>query len=404
MTQDGLQDRAPEAAALARVAAQPVEERNLPLLDLVAEPGEHCREHRQRADHGDADDHHRADRKRHERRLAGEEHPGHGDHDREAGDEHCPARGRGGGFESSALAPTGLALVPFPAKVEERVVDADGQPDQQDDLLNLPVHRHELAHDRDEPHGREDRGQTDQDRDERRDERAEHEQQDEDRQRQRDHPGLGDPAIDQLVERLLGRDACLAHVEGGVRLLHPGGGGGDRVDVFRRLVVVPARLEGDQDGVPVGRDLALVAGGQRRTQLLDLREGLERANRLVDHGAEGWIVDGLRLRLHDARARTARSGRGRTTCRESCSPWRTHRHRRPSAGSACIGKKMLVANATTTNANQAKHRGLPVACAPTTHAGRDVVRLECVADRLGGLRGACVRLAEHLTSPWNVCE
>ena len=198
---------------------------------------------------------------RHERRLAGEEHPGHRDHDREAGDEHCPARGRSGGLESSALAPSGLALVSFTTQVEERVVDADCEPDQQDDLLNLSVHRDELAHDRDEPHGREDRRQPDQDRHERGHERPEHEQQDEDRQWKRDHACLGDPAVDQLLERLLGRDTCLAHVEARVRLLHAGCGGGDRVDVFRRLVVVPARLERDQDRVPVGRDLALVAGG-----------------------------------------------------------------------------------------------------------------------------------------------
>ena len=85
---------------------KPPEERHPHLVDAVAEPGEHRRQDGQRADHRDGDDHHRADRERHERLVAGEEHPGHRDHHRDAGDEHGATRGRGCGLERCRLAPS----------------------------------------------------------------------------------------------------------------------------------------------------------------------------------------------------------------------------------------------------------------------------------------------------------
>ena len=50
------------------------------------------------------------------------------------------------------LAPSGPPLVALAADVEERVVDADGEPDQQDHLRDRLVHRHDLARQGDEPH------------------------------------------------------------------------------------------------------------------------------------------------------------------------------------------------------------------------------------------------------------
>ena len=128
-----LEDRAPEAA-LAVLALEPVQERDPALLDLVAEPAEQRREHRQRAEHRDRDDHHRPDREGHERLVAGEEHAGHRDQHGDAGDQDGAA-GRGcGGLERGVLAASGGALFALAPEVEERVVDPDGEPDQQDHL------------------------------------------------------------------------------------------------------------------------------------------------------------------------------------------------------------------------------------------------------------------------------
>ena len=142
--EDAAEDRAPEAA-LAVLAPEPVHERDAALLDLVAELAEQCGQHGERADHRDRDDHHRSDREGHERLVAGEEHAGHRDHHRDAGDEDGAA-GRGcGGLERCVLASSGGTLFALAPEVEERVVDADGEADQQDHLGDLLVDRDELA-------------------------------------------------------------------------------------------------------------------------------------------------------------------------------------------------------------------------------------------------------------------
>ena len=150
VAQDGPQDRAPEPASLTVVAAQPVQERDPPLLDAVAELREHGRQHRERSDHGDGDDHHGADGIRHERLVAREQHPGHGDDDGEARDQDRTTGRRRGSFDRGPLASSGPPLVTLATEVEERVVDADGEPDQQDDLVDRGVHREELARQRDQ--------------------------------------------------------------------------------------------------------------------------------------------------------------------------------------------------------------------------------------------------------------
>ena len=93
------------------VAAEPVQERDLALLDLVAEPRQQRRQHRERAEHRDADDHHRGDAEAEVGLVAGEHHPGHRDHHRDAGDQHRAARGRGGGLERGARASAGRPLL-----------------------------------------------------------------------------------------------------------------------------------------------------------------------------------------------------------------------------------------------------------------------------------------------------
>ena len=83
-------------------------------------------------DHRDRDHDHRPDGEGDERLVAADEHAGHRDHHGEAGDQHGAAGGRGGGLERGRVAAPGGALLALAAQVEERVVDADRQPDQQD--------------------------------------------------------------------------------------------------------------------------------------------------------------------------------------------------------------------------------------------------------------------------------
>ena len=108
------------------------------LLDPVAEPGDHRRQDRQRADHRDCDDHHRAEADADEALVAGEEHAGHGDHHRQAGDQHGPAGGVRRPLERRLRVVAGGPLLALAPHVEERVVDSDRHPDQQDDRRRPP--------------------------------------------------------------------------------------------------------------------------------------------------------------------------------------------------------------------------------------------------------------------------
>ena len=64
-------------------------------------------------------------------------------------------------------------------------------------------------------------------------------------------------------------------VEVGIRLLHLVDAVDDGIDDVRGVVRIPAELEPDERGMPVGRDLALVAGVERR---LHLRDCVERSD------------------------------------------------------------------------------------------------------------------------------
>ena len=63
--------------------------------------------------------------------VAGQVHAGHRDHHGEAGDQHGATRCRGGDLERLARRAALGALLALTAQVEHRVVDADGQADQQ---------------------------------------------------------------------------------------------------------------------------------------------------------------------------------------------------------------------------------------------------------------------------------
>jgi transposase-like protein len=94
-------------------------------------------------------------------------------------------------------------LLAFATQVEQRVVDADRQADEQHHRAHGVVHRHELARDRDQAERRHDRGQPEQQRDAGRDERAEGEDEDDQRDRQREELGLLEVVLNDFESALL---------------------------------------------------------------------------------------------------------------------------------------------------------------------------------------------------------
>ena len=271
------------------------------------------RQHRERADHRDGDDHHRADRERHERLVAREQHAGHRDDHGDAGDQHRTAGGGRGGFDRGPLASPGPPLVTLAAEVEERVVDTDGEPDQQDDLVDRIASigtiwlgsetRPSVANTAVSPTRTGTSAATAEPSTSSRITSVSDEG---------DQPDLRDPRVDDLVERLLGRDAGLGHVEVRVCLLDAPRWRRRSSRCRARLVVGAVRAERDQRRVAVGRDLTLVARRRAASAACSTSlEARERADRVVDRRAEGGIVDRLRLRLDDHDLARARSRRGR---------------------------------------------------------------------------------------------
>ena len=116
--------------------------------------------------------------------------------------------------ERSALAASGRPLLALTPHVEERVVDPDGEADSRTtSMMLLSAGTPWLETARAGPVVATIDVSATQQRDQRADERAEHEHQHDDRERDRDQPGLGEAALDLLVERLVGRDAGRLDVE-----------------------------------------------------------------------------------------------------------------------------------------------------------------------------------------------
>src|SRR5690606_6140034 len=147
-------------------------------VDPVAEHRHHGGQHGHGAEHRDEDDLDGGDGEALEHGEAGEEHAGHGDGDREAGDQHRAAGGRGGDAQRALLVPAGGALLAFAADVEEAVVDTDGQAHQQQHRVGHGVDRDELAGQGEQAHGGDARGDGEDQRQEGGDERAEHDEED----------------------------------------------------------------------------------------------------------------------------------------------------------------------------------------------------------------------------------
>ena len=112
---------------------------------------EQRRQHGQRADDGGGDDEDRRQRDAREHAVAGQEHAAHRDHDRET--ETSTARPEvAAAISIASTCPTPRGpLLALAGDVEDRVVDTDGEADQQDDGLRGVGHREELARDGGQP-------------------------------------------------------------------------------------------------------------------------------------------------------------------------------------------------------------------------------------------------------------
>ena len=213
------------------------------LLDVPAEQRQHRREGGQGAEHRDGDDHDGADGERCRTLVAGQELPGHRDHDGEAGGQDGPAgRGRRD-LDGLERVMAGAALLALTLEIEERVVDADGHADQRDHDRGVVADGEDVARERHQADGRDHGRDGEQDGHAGGDERTERDHEDQQGDGQRERLGPLEVALDELVD--LAADARIAElldaqigmcplggVDGGFHRRDAiGGGGGVALDV-----------------------------------------------------------------------------------------------------------------------------------------------------------------------------
>ena len=296
-------DRAPEAPA-APVRGAPLEpladERDAAALDAVAQRGENSGHDRDRAEHRDGDDDDRPDAERRPDRVAREQHARHRDHHRQPGDDHCATRCRRRRRDRLERARAAGSLLALAAQVEERVVDSDGQADEQHDRRDRVVHRQDVAEEVDDPerahHGR----QAEQQRDARGDQRPEGQQQDQQRDRQREGLSLREVLTGRVRDRLLGAGVAeLADEDAAVPLCHGIHGVDHWADRGRRRLVAAAQLEVHERRAVVGRDLLGGAGRVGRDDIRDVRFALDASHDVSDCGADARVRHGRASRRLD---------------------------------------------------------------------------------------------------------
>ena len=228
------------------------------------EQGQQSRQERERADDRHADDHDGADRNPGEQVDPGQQQPGQRDHHGQPGDHDGPARGMRRGSQGFREGRPGGSFFPFPAQVEQRVVDANRHPDDQHHLGGAgadgqPPAGHREQRDRDH-----DRAAGQQHGNPRRDQRAEHRDQQDQRDRHRRELSLVEVLAHQRVGGLVSAGVTrLGHDQARMGGLHPGHRGLVRVDRGVRAGVRAGRPERDQGGAAVGRDQGLAAGAER---------------------------------------------------------------------------------------------------------------------------------------------
>ncbi len=338
-------------------------------VDPVAELREQRGENRQRTDHRDGNNDHRRVPEGRERGIARQEQPGHRHHHRQAGDQDRAARGGSGGLERGTLAPARGTLLTLASEVEQRVIDADRESDQQDDRGSLLCEREQVTGQRDQPERREDGRERQQQGDARGHERAERDHEDDQRERDREHARALEVVRECCVDRLRrARTAELSDEEARVGTLRVGDAFEDRAELVARLVLVASDLELDERGTPALCDLTCVGRVERRTDVLNGRLLRNARHDILDRG-----VESRRARSNGAALDQDALIRGQF---EPGIEDPVHAARLAGAGRVRIDllRADLAANGERDQHERkpAERGGLPVSGAPAAGAGREV--------------------------------
>ena len=291
-------DEVRPSPVVARTAA---EERNPAPVDVVAQPGQHRREHRQGPDHRRQDHDHRPEPDRGEQRVPRDEHPRHRDQHRRTRDQDRLPRSTCSHEQGLMRGTTLAALLPLPPQIEERVVDPDRHPDHQDDRAQrLRIGRQHVADETVQPGRGQHRGEGQDHGETGGDERAERNDQDRDRQRQRDQLDPAHVALEPLTDLVVRRGLPeLLHDHARVGRLDSRDRRQDRRDLVLRLVGRALHVELNEHRAAITRDQAGVRMLDRRDDGGHVWLTGERLHHAADRCRElRLLIDRPRPRLH----------------------------------------------------------------------------------------------------------
>jgi hypothetical protein len=206
----------------------------------------------------------------------------------------APTAGGGSGdLDGLVAGAAGSALLTGTAQVEQRVIDAHGHADEQDDLEDAVADGRDLADGADEAERRQDAADGQQHRDAGGDERAEGDEQQRERERQRRRGRLAHVVLEDLVEGLLG--CCSTErLDAQIRVIlgdgaHGGGRGlGGVLDLL--VVDLPRDGVGQHGRVADLGEQALALGGVRVHDLGNAGDGLQPFGEVGGRGAEARVV------------------------------------------------------------------------------------------------------------------
>ena len=272
-----------------------LDERDLQPVDLVPELGENGQKQRVGDQHRGQNAESAPDPELRDEVEAEEREPAHRDRDGQAGKEHRTAGRRSRLGRRVVRREAVVQKLSEARDDEERVVDADAEPDHRDEDRRDRVDVGETGEDEEEQERRDERREREGDRNDHRHERAEDEDEDDDR---REHAEQLRGAL--LERRELGLAVVLdGHADGGDRLADGVLDGDDRISVLvldrlveLRLGVGDAPVVGERvraERVARALDAGLVGRGR-------VRRGLDERDRLLDRGLALGRVEPLARR------------------------------------------------------------------------------------------------------------
>ena len=292
---DRLGDPRPDTPLPAGGVDDTAEEGEAERVDAIAEEPEQRRHESQGGEHRDEPDGQCADTEASKNGVGDEQHPRHGEHERETAEEHGTARGRARARDRVELGALRRALLAVARDDEEAVVRGDRKPHDRGHLEQEDGQVEDLAEESRKPEGDGDREERDDEGDNGRDDRPEDEHENDECGRQAEVQLAG---LEILVQDPVQIHIAAALARDGRVELSTVSGGDDRDQPFRPCFAVLDEAHWKQSRAPILRHEARVTALVVAGSVVDDTGRADLPEQFADLLAECGIVDGKARRAH----------------------------------------------------------------------------------------------------------